>query len=137
MGNKQTNEKLDQQRLLAFQEKYTDLGDRQDERYGKVKLYEDKTGYGTNKEKVVSKTVEPSSEDDFVKYLQLMRRREEIRSPHLCKVYGVYDSSEELLCGKFYRLTFLYEHCSYDLEMDLNNRSRLANSHPDKVNIFH
>ena len=134
MGNSQTNEKLDQQKLLAFTGKFTDMGDYQDTRYGKYKLYEEKTiDSRPTKEKVVSKTVEPTSEDDFKKYLQLMRRREEIRSPHLCKVYGVYDSSEELLCGKFHRLTFLYEHCTYDLEMDLGHRTRLPNNHPDKV----
>ena len=138
MGNKESTEKLDKQRFLAFKEKYTDMGEYQDPRYGKHRLYEENSaGPRSTKEKVVAKTVEPTREDDFSKIMQMIKRREEIRSPHLCKVYGVYDASEALLCGTFHRLTYLYEHCTYDLEMDLTNRSRLPNTHSDKVGSFY
>ena len=138
MGNNQSNEKKDQQRFLDFKDKYTDMGDYQDTRYGKHRIYEENSvGQKHVKEKVVVKTVEATDTDTFNKFLQLLRRREEIRSPHLCRLYGVFDSSEELICGKFHRLTFAYENCTYDLEMDLTNRSRLANNHPDKVNKHH
>lgn len=134
MGNKHSEDATDKQKFLLFKEQFVDSGDRQDARYGKYKLYESKTVLpGGNKEKVVAKTIEAGTNDEFVKSTQLMKRREQLRSPHLCKVYGAFDTSEELLCGHFYRMTFMYEYCTYDLEMDLVNRSRLANNHPDKV----
>ena len=112
------------------------MGESNDARFGKFKLYEEKIASSrTIKERVVSKTVEPSSEDEFTKFNQFMRRREEIRLPHLCRLFDVFDSSEDLLCGKFHRLTFFYEYCTYDLEMDLNNRSKLPNTHSDKVSF--
>jgi hypothetical protein len=134
MGNKQGSEKQDKQRLLEFTDNFIDVGESQDARFGKYTLYEEiKASSRTTKAKVISKTVEPTTEEEFAKFNQLMRKREESRSPYLCKLYGVFNSSEELLCGKFHRLTFFYEYCAYDLEMDLNNRTKLPNIHPDKV----
>lgn len=137
MGNKQSDDSNDKQKFLAFKEQFVDVGDRQDGRYGKYKLYESKvvTSSG-NKEKVVAKTLEATSNEEFNKSTQLIKRREQLNSPHLCKVYGAYDSSEEMICGNFYRMTFMYEHVAYDLEMDLVNRSRLPNNHPDKVDLY-
>lgn len=134
MGNSNSESAAEKQKFLAFKEKYVDVGDRQDPRYGKYKMYESvAAGLGQNKEVVVARTFEAANGEEFNKIAQVVKRREQLRSPYLCKMYGAYDASEEMVCGNFYRMTYMYEYVSYDLDMDLVNRSRLPTNHPDKV----
>lgn len=134
MGINQSDDSSDAKRFASFKDQFADVGDRQDNRFGKFKMYESIVSQpGVGKEKVVAKLLEAGNKEEFNRVAQLIKRREQLRSPFLCKVYGAFDSSEDLICGSFHRMTYLYEYVNYDLDMDLVNRARLPNNHPDKV----
>lgn len=137
MGNKQSEAHADQKRWLEFKEQFNEVGDQKDARYGEYKLFESKTAKpSTLKEKVVVRVMQLTSEEEFVNLTQLYKRREQLKSPFLCKLHGFIDTSEVQICGRLPRISVLYEYCNYDLEMDLVNRSRLTNNHPEKVNLL-
>jgi len=115
-------------------QQYQDLGEQHDTRYGRCRLYQERARPET---KVVAKTFEFASKVEYNQFFQRLKRREEVKSPHLCKVYGGFDSTDDTLCVSFYKLTLLYEHSPYDLEQDLLNRMRLPNNNPDKVDCIH
>jgi hypothetical protein len=82
---------------------------------------------------VIWKTIDMPTGEEFELIFKQARLREQLQCPFLCKLYKSLDSSESTLCNKFYRITYLYEHTSYNLEEDLTSRLKLPNNNPDKV----
>lgn len=124
----------DTKTLKDFEDNYRDNGEQIDMRYGKFNLWVEKHPINQNLSKgVISKVFEYTSKDDFLRVFQKLKNREELRSPHLCKVYGVINITPDSICGTYYALRFLYEYCSYDLEADISKRERVSDSNPEKV----
>lgn len=125
-----------EQKNLAIS-RFEALGESTDVRYGKHNLYLEKVV--TNKggrNKIVEKTIEFSTKEDKNQFFQKVKRRQELKSPYLCLIYGCFDTSPQSVCGQFYSTCFLYEFCPYDLETDLTQRMRLPNTNHEKVIIF-
>lgn len=131
MGNDSSNIE-DQRKVEAFKQRFRQIGPQEDSKYGKYDLYEDSHS-SNSKTLVIQKVVDFSSKEEHREMATTLKRREGIKSPYLCELFGSFNCSEATMCSTLYFLGILYEYPTYDLEQDLKNRLRLPETSPDKV----
>jgi hypothetical protein len=126
LGDPQVRKKL--------QARFIDQGESRDLKYGVYRMLEESqpSQPGGNLIKVVAKVLE-TNQEEFSSIYQILTRREQLRSPYLCKMIGFYDDSPDVLCAQLKRVKILYEYSNYDLETDIVNRSKFPMNNPDRV----
>src|SRR3990167_3536766 len=123
----------DPQVRKALQARFRDQGEFRDLKYGVYRMLEDThpAKNGAPPTRVVAKMLETSNQDEFASSYQILSRREQLKSPYLCKLIGFYDDSPDVLCAQYKRIKILYEYSNYDLETDITHRSKFPANNPE------
>lgn len=129
----------DPQVRKSLQARFRDQGEFRDLKYGVYRMLEDTQPpkNGSPPTRVVAKMLETSNQDEFANTYQILSRREQLKSPYLCKLIGFYDDSPDVLCAQYKRIKILYEYSNYDLETDITHRSKFPVNNPERVDSNH
>lgn len=128
----------DPQVRKQLQTRYRDQGEFRDLKYGVYKMHEDSqpSGIPGQPTKVVAKLIETANQEEFNSIYQTLARREQLKSPYLCKLIGFYDDSPDVLCAQLRRVKIYYEYSNYDLETDITNRSKFPVTNQERVGLY-
>jgi len=118
MGSNLSSEEGNARFLKDFASKYYFLKEVNDNRFGDIQIFKEKTG----DDYVMIKARWCSNSEDYSDFINQVRNRKHFDHPNLLRLLGFHQSGEENFCGDLNKLTTYFEYFDHDLDKETDTR---------------